>query len=126
LTTASTNTVKITCPVIHADTGASADDRVRGNAAGYSIILGSPATAESAGLAQQIISGLGGASYLEAEASQMALKTLIEQVTVLVTEVKAKTDTTPTAEEIRIEIEGEPHKLNKTMRYAKAARLQTL
>jgi hypothetical protein len=63
LTDESTNSVKITCPVIHADSGSSADDRVRGNPTGYSIILGSPATAESAGLANQIISSLGGPNY---------------------------------------------------------------
>jgi hypothetical protein len=95
LTDASTNTVKITCPVIHADTGQSADDRVRGNPSGYSIILGSPATAESAGLAAQIISGLGGSGYTEAEASQVALKALIDEVQALVGQVKARTDLVP-------------------------------
>jgi hypothetical protein len=97
LTDASTNSVKISCPVIHADTGQSADDRVRGNPSGYSIILGSPATAESAGLATQIISGLGGAGYSETEASQTALKALIDQVQTLVTQVKARTDLVPDA-----------------------------
>jgi hypothetical protein len=97
LTDASTNTVKITCPIIHADTGQSADDRVRGNPSGYSIILGSPATAESAGLATQIISGLGGAGYTESEASQTALKALIDQVQTLVEQVKARTDLVPDA-----------------------------
>jgi hypothetical protein len=58
LTDASTNTVKITCPVIHADNGSSADDRVRGNPTGYSIILGSPATAESAGLQAAIVADI--------------------------------------------------------------------
>ena len=67
LTEDSDATVKVTCPVIHADTGVSADDRVKGNSAGYSIILGSPATAESAGLQSAIVSDilakLGGANY---------------------------------------------------------------
>lgn len=58
LTDASTNSVKISCPIIHADSGSSADDRVRGNPSGYSIILGSPATAESAGLQSAIVSDL--------------------------------------------------------------------
>jgi hypothetical protein len=95
LTDESDATVKITCPVIHADTGESADDRVRGNPAGFSIILGSPATAESAGLAAQIISGLGGAGYTESEASQVALKALIDEVQALVGQVKARTDLVP-------------------------------
>jgi hypothetical protein len=95
LTDASDASVKITCPVIHSDTGLSADDRVRGNADGFQLILGSPATAESAGLAAQIISGLGGAAYTEADASQMALKALIDEVQTLVTQVKARTDLVP-------------------------------
>jgi hypothetical protein len=95
LTDDSDATVKITCPVIYASTGESADDRVRGNPAGFSIILGSPATAESAGLAAQIISGLGGAGYTESEASQVALKALIDEVQALVGQVKARTDLVP-------------------------------
>jgi hypothetical protein len=95
LTDDSDATVKITCPVIYASTGESADDRVRGNPAGFSIILGSPATAESAGLAAQIISGLGGAGYTESEASQVALKALIDEVQALVEQVKARTDLVP-------------------------------
>lgn len=67
LTEGSNASVKVTCPVIHADTGESADDRVRGNSDGFSIILGSPATAESAGLQSAIVSDLlaklGGAGY---------------------------------------------------------------
>jgi hypothetical protein len=55
LTADSITSVKLTCPVIHEDTGSSADDRVRGNASGYSIILGSPASAESAGLQAAIV-----------------------------------------------------------------------
>jgi|GEM_PF-4509378 len=58
LTAASTASVKLTCPVIHEDSGQSADDRVRGNATGYSIILGSPATAESAGLQAAIVADI--------------------------------------------------------------------
>lgn len=54
----STASVKLTVPVIYSDTGASADDRVRGNASGFSIILGSPATAESAGLRSEIVSDI--------------------------------------------------------------------
>lgn len=58
LTAASNSSVKLTCPVIHEDSGESADDRVRGNASGYSIILGSPATAESAGLQAAIVADI--------------------------------------------------------------------
>lgn len=58
LTAASNASVKLTCPVIHEDSGESADDRVRGNASGYSIILGSPATAESAGLQAAIVADI--------------------------------------------------------------------
>lgn len=58
LTAASNASVKLTCPVIHEDNGQSADDRVRGNATGYSIILGSPATAESAGLQAAIVADI--------------------------------------------------------------------
>lgn len=58
LTAASNASVKLTCPVIHEDSGQSADDRVRGNASGYSIILGSPATAESAGLQAAIVADI--------------------------------------------------------------------
>ena len=95
LTDDSDASVKITCPVIHADTAESADDRVRGNSAGYSIILGSPATAESAGLASQIVGSLGGSGYTEALASQMRLKELIDDLQSLVQEVKSKTDVIP-------------------------------
>jgi hypothetical protein len=67
LTEGSNASVKVTCPVIHADTGESADDRVRGNSDGFSIILGSPATAESAGLQSAIVSDIlakiGGVGY---------------------------------------------------------------
>jgi hypothetical protein len=97
LTDASTNSVTITCPVIHASTGDSALDRIRGNASGYSIVLGSPGTAEAAGLATQIISGLGGAGYDQAQASQVAIKELIDQVQTLVEQVKARTDLVPNA-----------------------------
>lgn len=58
LTTNSNGHVQITCPVVHQDTGAAAYDRVRGNAAGYQIILGSPATAESAGLQAAIVADI--------------------------------------------------------------------
>ena len=56
----STQTVKITCPVIITETGTSADDRVKGNTSGYSIVLGSSATAESAGLKDAIITAILG------------------------------------------------------------------
>lgn len=84
LTDASTNTVKITCPVIHADTGQSADDRVRGNPSGYSIILGSPATAESAGLQSAIVSDLlaklGGTGFVPDTHSLVQLTEAVDAV----------------------------------------------
>jgi hypothetical protein len=62
--------VKITCPVIHKDTQQSADDRVLGNADGFSIFLGSSASAESAGLQAAIVADLlaklGGTGYDQA------------------------------------------------------------
>lgn len=63
LTNASTASVTLTCPVIHEDTQSSAEDRVKGNTAGYFIKLGNAATAESAGLTAAIISALGGPSF---------------------------------------------------------------
>lgn len=95
LTDSSTNSVKITCPVIHADTGQSADDRIRGNADGFSIILGSPATAESAGLQAGIVAALGGANYDESTASLVVLKDLLSAVQTLNTAIKGKTDNLP-------------------------------
>ncbi len=55
--------VKITCPVVYSDTGISADDKVRGNMDGYSIILGSAATADSALIVAQLVEQLGGAGF---------------------------------------------------------------
>lgn len=95
LTDASTNTVKITCPVIHADTGISADDRVRGNAGGYSIILGSPATAESAGLASQIISGLGGPNFVAGDHGLALIKAAVDLIKTATDAVKTRTDLIP-------------------------------
>jgi len=102
LTDESTNSVKITCPVIHADSGSSADDRVRGNPSGYSIILGSPATAESAGLANQIISSLGGPNYDSAnhglsviKNDQDLAKAVLDLVKSAVDAIKPRTDLIP-------------------------------
>jgi hypothetical protein len=55
--------VKITCPVVYSDTGISADDRVKGNPDGYSIILGSSATADSSLIVSQLIEQLGGDGF---------------------------------------------------------------
>jgi hypothetical protein len=55
--------VKITCPVVYSDTGISADDRVKGNPAGFSIILGSSATADSSLIVSQLVEQLGGLGY---------------------------------------------------------------
>lgn len=102
LTAPSNSSVKLTCPVIHEDSGQSADDRVRGNASGYSIILGSPATAESAGLASQIISGLGGPNYETGEhglsvikADQDLAKAVLDLVKTAVDAIKPRTDLIP-------------------------------
>lgn len=105
LTDDSNATVKITCPVIHADTGQSADDRVRGNPAGYSIILGSPATAESAGLASQIISSLGGPNY-DSELHSLALvKSVIDLIKTATDSVKTTVEAIPDAQEIATQVE---------------------
>lgn len=55
--------VKITCPVVYLDTGISADDKVKGNASGFSIILGSSATADSSLIVSQLIDQLGGSGF---------------------------------------------------------------
>lgn len=90
LTENSNASVKATCPVIHQATGQSADDRVKGNASGYSIILGSPATAESAGLQSAIVSDLmeklGGAGYAVGTDS---LKKIKDQLDLVKTKVDA-------------------------------------
>jgi hypothetical protein len=95
LTADSNDHVRLTCPVVHQATGEPAYDRVRGNAAGYQIILGSPATAESAGLVDNVVRMLGGQTYEEAQASQMVLRGLLDQVQALVEQVKARTDLVP-------------------------------
>jgi hypothetical protein len=83
LTAASNSSVKLTCPVIYSDTGASADDRVLGNASGYSIILGSPATAESAGLRSEIVSDIiakiGGTGFVVDTHSLVEVKDFAEK-----------------------------------------------
>lgn len=90
LTEDSNASVKATCPVIHQASGQSADDRVRGNSSGYSIILGSPATAESAGLQSAIVSDLleklGGSGY---SVGTDSLKKIKDQLDL----VKTKVDT---------------------------------
>lgn len=55
--------VKITCQIVHQDTGVSADDRVKGNSSGYSIILGSPATADASSIITGLMNALGGDGY---------------------------------------------------------------
>ena len=99
LTNDSTASVKITAPVIHADTSQSADDRVRGNTDGFSIILGSPATAESAGLQAGIVAALGGANYTTEDHSLVSIvgalevsKAVIDLIKTATDAIKAKTD----------------------------------
>lgn len=102
LTEASNASVKITCPVIHADTGSSADDRVRGNSDGFSIILGSPATAESAGLQAAIVASLGGPNFNTEDhglsvlkADQDLAKAVLDLVKSAVDAIKPRTDLIP-------------------------------
>lgn len=59
----SNQTVQLYCPVIHEENSTSAIDRVKGNTDGFSIILGSTASAETAGLVQSVIDKLGGLGY---------------------------------------------------------------
>lgn len=97
LTAASNSSVKLTCPVIHEDNGQSADDRVRGNASGYSIILGSPATAESAGLQAAIVAELGGPNFATATHGLSMIKAVADLIKTATDAVKAKTDNLPAA-----------------------------
>lgn len=100
LTDASTASVKITCPVIYADTGESADDRVRGNPDGFSIILGSPATAESAGLQAGIVAALGGPNY-DSEVHSLALiKSVIDLIKTATDSTKTTAEALPTLAEV--------------------------
>ncbi|KAI9549894.1 hypothetical protein GHT06_005782 [Daphnia sinensis] len=101
LTEDSTASVKVTCPVIHLTSGESADDRVRGNSDGYSIILGSPATAESAGLQSAIVSEIlekiGGAGYVIGIDSLKNIKDQVNAVKAVVDDLENYDDTTLTA-----------------------------
>lgn len=63
LSNGSNSSVKITCPVAYSETGISADDKVKGNPSGYSIILGSSATADSSLIVSQLVEQLGGIGY---------------------------------------------------------------
>lgn len=100
LTAESNASVKITCPVVHLDTGLSADDRVRGNASGFSIILGSPATAESAGLQAGIVAAIGGPNY-DSEVHSLALiKSVIDLIKTAVDSTKTTAEALPTLAEI--------------------------
>lgn len=58
LTEDSNDHVRLTSPVTLEETGEAAYGRVRGNSGGFLVILGSPATAESAGLVDSVIRGL--------------------------------------------------------------------
>lgn len=105
LTEASNASVKITCPVIYSATGSSADDRVRGNADGFSIILGSPATAESAGLQAGIVAALGGPNY-DSELHSLALiKSVIDLIKTATDSVKTTVEAIPDAAEIATQVE---------------------
>jgi osmotically-inducible protein OsmY len=91
----STASVKITCPVVYSDTGISADDRVKGNPSGFSIILGSSATADSSLIVSQLVEQLGGSGYVT---NQNSLKKISDKAESLQnyddTALKAKVDAT--------------------------------
>jgi hypothetical protein len=71
--------VKITCPVVYSDTGISADDRVKGNPAGFSIILGSSATADSSLIVSQLVGQLGGNGFNTNVDSLTKIKTKVDK-----------------------------------------------
>lgn len=71
--------VKITCPVVYSDTGISADDRVKGNPAGYSIILGSSATADSSLIVSQLVEQLGGPGFVTENHSLTKIKGKVDK-----------------------------------------------
>jgi len=71
--------VKITCPVVYSDTGISADDRVKGNPDGFSIILGSAATADSSLIVSQLITQLGGVGFNTSTDSLTEIKTKVNK-----------------------------------------------
>lgn len=112
LTENSNASVKATCPVIHQASGQSADDRVRGNSSGYSIILGSPATAESAGLQSAIVSDLleklGGSGY---SVGTDSLKKIKDQLN----EVKTKVDTLENTDLSEVALEATSQSIKTTV-----------
>ena len=76
--------VQLTCSIVLASTGALAYSRIKGNASGYQIILGSPGDATSAGLKNSIVTELkailGGAGYNETKHSLIDIKTTLDEV----------------------------------------------
>jgi hypothetical protein len=71
--------VKITCPVVYSDTGISADDRVKGNPDGFSIILGSSATADSSLIVSQLVEQLGGQGFSTETHSLTKIKVKVDK-----------------------------------------------
>lgn len=71
--------VKITCPVVYSDTGISADDKVKGNPSGYSIILGSSATADSSLIVSQLVEQLGGQGFTTEDHSLTKIKNKVDK-----------------------------------------------
>lgn len=112
LTEDSNASVKATCLVIHQASGQSADDRVKGNASGYSIILGSPATAESAGLQSAIVSDLmeklGGAGYAVGTDSLKKIKDELNAV-------KTKVDTLENTDLSEVALEATSQSIKSTV-----------
>ena len=95
LTQSSNALVTITCPVVHESTGKSADDRVKGNAAGLYIKLGSQASAETAGLVDTIIARLGGPAFDTDTHGLSIVRAAITATKTVTDAVKAKTDNLP-------------------------------
>jgi hypothetical protein len=71
--------VRITCPVVDSETGVSVDDRVKGNPDGFSIILGSAATADSSLIVSQLINRLGGDGFESTEHALVKIKTKVDK-----------------------------------------------
>jgi hypothetical protein len=72
--------IRITCPVVDSVTGISADDRVKGNPDGFSIILGSAATADSSLIVSQLINQLGGQGFETSEHSLVSVSNEVDGV----------------------------------------------
>ena len=89
LTEASNASVILTCQVVHEASGASAEDRVKGNSSGFFIKLGNQATADSASIATTIIGQLGGPNFVSGTHGLSVIKDTIGTVNTNVLAVPA-------------------------------------